>query len=487
MGNVNEKLLYLADTKTAIKNAIIAKGVDVDTETTFREYATKIGLIPTPEPDGGPIVRYFDYDGTILKEEIVISGQNSTPPLTPTHDLLTFNSWNNSSINITKDTDIGAIYDTTDGKSYLFITLTTISGLSPILYLNKATDDVLTVTWGDGQIVTSSSIGNINLTNTYLVDGDYTITIECSGVYGFGFGVSTQSIFGNTNYKYIAKNIYIGANIPSINLGFTNCQSLISVTIPTSVITSGLYAFRYCYSLIFVNIPNSVTTIGDNMFFNCTSLISVSLSTSITIIYNSAFGNCHSLLFLNIPISVTTIGSTEFGHCYNLKKIYLPNSIISIGLNAFINCYSLSSASVPFIEIAMFNYCHSLDNITIFRPTTLINNFAFNYCVKLTTINIPDSTTSIGDYTFRFCYSLTSLILPLSIISIGSGTFQDCFSLTDYVFNSIIPPTLANINAFTNINGITKIHVPDESIEAYKTATNWLTYADYIYPLSTRT
>ena len=45
MGTVNEKFTYLDGTKTAIKNAIIARGVPVATGDTFRSYASKIPLI----------------------------------------------------------------------------------------------------------------------------------------------------------------------------------------------------------------------------------------------------------------------------------------------------------------------------------------------------------------------------------------------------------------------------------------------------------
>lgn len=47
MGTTAEKLAYLADTKTAIKDAIVAKGVDMPEGTTFREYADKIATIPS--------------------------------------------------------------------------------------------------------------------------------------------------------------------------------------------------------------------------------------------------------------------------------------------------------------------------------------------------------------------------------------------------------------------------------------------------------
>ena len=42
MGNLNNKLNYLAETKTLIKNALISKGIDVSDEDTFRSYVYKI-------------------------------------------------------------------------------------------------------------------------------------------------------------------------------------------------------------------------------------------------------------------------------------------------------------------------------------------------------------------------------------------------------------------------------------------------------------
>ena len=45
MGTISDKLDYLAETKTAIKNAIIAKGQTVSDNDTFRSYAQKIAAI----------------------------------------------------------------------------------------------------------------------------------------------------------------------------------------------------------------------------------------------------------------------------------------------------------------------------------------------------------------------------------------------------------------------------------------------------------
>lgn len=47
MGSINEKLTYLKETKNKIKEAIVAKGVPVDDNATFRSYPDKITQIET--------------------------------------------------------------------------------------------------------------------------------------------------------------------------------------------------------------------------------------------------------------------------------------------------------------------------------------------------------------------------------------------------------------------------------------------------------
>ena len=73
MGTRADKLSYLTGTKTAIKNAIIAKGVDVEDTDTFRAYADKIGQI-----ESGGIPEYMMYT-------IVDDGATSVPTMPNAH------------------------------------------------------------------------------------------------------------------------------------------------------------------------------------------------------------------------------------------------------------------------------------------------------------------------------------------------------------------------------------------------------------------
>lgn len=87
MGTTADKLAYLADTKTAIKDAIVAKGVEIPDGTPFRQYADKVVGIPSgSETVSGNFLNslaefyYFDGDsaqktnGSLFESKDVAKG-----------------------------------------------------------------------------------------------------------------------------------------------------------------------------------------------------------------------------------------------------------------------------------------------------------------------------------------------------------------------------------------------------------------------------
>ena len=163
---------------------------------------------------------------------------------------------------------------------------------------------------------------------------------------------------------------------------------------------------------------------------------------------------------LTIPSGVTSIGAYAFYKCSNLSSIDIPNSVTTIDDYAFYKCSSLTSVIIP-------------------NSVTSIGTSAFQYCNYLTSIDIPNSVTSIGTNAFRYCMSLTSVTIPSGVTRIGQSTFNGCKHLTSITVNAITPPTLGSTNVFSNTNDC-PIYVPAESLEAYKSATNWSTYASRI-------
>ena len=131
-----------------------------------------------------------------------------------------------------------------------------------------------------------------------------------------------------------------------------------------------------------------------------------------------------------------------------------------------------------------FEFCSGLTSCTIGSGITSIGNGAFYECIALTSINLPNSVSYIGNTAFSFCSGLTSCTIGSGITSIGNFAFDNCSSLTSVTVNSLTPPTLSEYYVFDNTNDC-PIYVPSQSVSAYKSATNWSTYASRIQAIPT--
>ena len=167
----------------------------------------------------------------------------------------------------------------------------------------------------------------------------------------------------------------------------------------------------------------------------------------------------------NFPVC-TSIRNSAFQNCIKLTTVSFP-SCTSIGNSAFYNCTSLTTVSFP--------------------SCTSIGNSAFYYCTSLTTVSFPSCIT-IGNGIFQNCNKLTTVSFP-SCTSIGANVFYNCQSLSALYLNSVSKvTTLNNANAFTNtpISNSTylgyfgSIYVPLSLVDAFKSASNWVTYANRI-------
>lgn len=162
------------------------------------------------------------------------------------------------------------------------------------------------------------------------------------------------------------------------------------------------------------------------------SLTNITINTNVG---KYAFYGCTNLKSVVILDGVTVIGSNAFNGCSNLEYVKLPQSVITISSYAFGGCSKLQSVD--------------LQNVTFFADN------AFNSALLLKTLKVNVKTT-FGGNALRNS-KIETLVLTNDKMSILQGTLGTNTPITD---------------------GTGYIYVPGALLDDYKTATNWVTYAD---------
>lgn len=164
-----------------------------------------------------------------------------------------------------------------------------------------------------------------------------------------------------------------------------------------------------------------------------------------------------------------------FGGCTKLTKLIIPSSITSIAVNAFIKCSSLEN-----ITVNDSNAYYSSDNNGIMFNKDKTEICVYPPALGFESYVVSSSVTRICENAFSYCNNLKNITVPSSVTSIGVCAFmlessQDARTIT---MLSTVPPTLGLLAL--NNSGRNNVVVPKGCGDAYKTAENWSSYADYI-------
>ena len=142
------------------------------------------------------------------------------------------------------------------------------------------------------------------------------------------------------------------------------------------------------------------------------------------------------------------------------------------------------------IQAAAFYRCSALTTVELPVPGANIASDLgldmFRECASLHRVIIPEGWETLGDRFARQCTSLTLLDIPSTCNTIGSNLLT--LSMTAGSPHTIVvcragtPPTFGG---FGSDGEPLAVYVPDQSVEAYKSASGWNTYPRAIKPLST--
>jgi hypothetical protein len=214
------------------------------------------------------------------------------------------------------------------------------------------------------------------------------------------------------------------------------------------------------------------------------SVLAVYFSNKVTLITNYAFWHCYGLSHVSLSKSITTIGGYSYQYCRNLDVVIIPSSVAGFGSDVFYSCSSLHEIVYPNGITSMTGLSFADTSIKRFiMPDTVKGTVpnVFVTCYALEECVISKNVTGLSG-TFSNARGLKKLKLPN--VTTVEGAFAYANSCVEYDFSSNTSVPTANASSFTQISKIAKFIVPDELYDAWITASNWSSIADYIYKVS---
>ena len=254
------------------------------------------------------------------------------------------------------------------------------------------------------------------------------------------------------------------------NRVFSDCESLVFITMPESLKIIGNSAFENC-GLVSLTLPDSVIALCNSAFCHCDHLQSCSLPSQLTFLGAAVFAGCHQLHQLVLPTHLNTILGNPFAdtpicHIACLSKSFcvvddmlltadrrhlvsywghhehavLPEGLHCIGDSAFAFANELQSlvipASVEVIEPNAFSYCVHLSHVKLPPKLIEISDLVFFNCYGLVDIHLPEGIERIGAHSFESCHSLQQIVIPNSVKEIGDQALYNCMGMRSVVIGS---------------------------------------------------
>ena len=285
-----------------------------------------------------------------------------------------------------------------------------------------------------------------------------------------------------------SSNSFIPNTVTAIAKGaFSGRSGLPSLMIPKSVISIASDAFGGCSGLNTIIVEEGNPTYDSRN--NCNALIETAtnillkgcnnstIPSNVTTIGGGAFSGCAGLTSILIPNSVTTIGGYAFYQCNSLTSITIPSSVTTIGERAFLYCAGPNLLS---IRVEEGNPTYDSRN----NCNALIDTATDSLILGCKNAFIPDGVRTIGGLAFFKCSDMTSITIPNSVELIEVFAFQLCTNLQNvYCYAEQVPYALGQYGNLVfqdvDLSQIT-LHVPAESIEAYRAVDPWMYFGNIV-------
>lgn len=406
MGTIADKLTYLGQTKAEIRDAIVRKGVEVNAETTFREYAGKI-LEINAEGNGNDPLDWIRPTDWLRIDDRVTTGDQKFVGLHAISEDSNFISFT-ATADYTVDWGDGAVENFASGTQASHIY--SYSSFPKTETSAGYRQAIVTVTPQNGQDLTSINLQKRHRQPSLTYYSTGWMDIKMSGP------KMTSLVVGGSlmHHGFLEAFCFLGNNeITSFRRSFYSCPLLQSVILEdTSGANDFGYMFASCKAL--AKVPLFNTSKGEDfgyMFQACASLQKVPA-------FDTANGNSFSGMFASCPA---------------LQTIPLLNTVNGRSFSGmFLDCITLRT--VPLLDTSsgtefrsMFLGCTLLRNIPLLNTISGIEFIAmFSSCEALRTIPLLDTTKGTE---FRSMFHSCSALESVPLLKTAEGAFfNDMFA-----------------------------------------------------------
>ena len=203
----------------------------------------------------------------------------------------------------------------------------------------------------------------------------------------------------------------------------------------------GAWCFQLNRTLISVTLPDSIVKIGSGAFVACSALTKVELPPHLAYIGGSAFEYCTNLSNIVLPNTLTYIGTRAFAECSALKSVVLPSKLVDCGEEIF-NGAGIETVEfengLEVIPVAAFANTQ-LKTVVLPSSIRILGASAFAGCNQLLSITLNDGLISVGNHSLAGASQLTEIIIPASVNDITELAFDMCRALQKVKFEGNAP------------------------------------------------
>ena len=306
---------------------------------------------------------------------------------------------------------------------------------------------------------------------------------------------------------------------------FLGCRSMVSITLPHTLVSIGDYCFDECWSLESMTVlATEPPVVGQNAFEEVNKNLLLTVPCGVSDAYQDAAGwseftniqeDCASLFVINVDLTPNASGTVTGAGTYQVNATCTLSAMPYIGytfLNWTENGEEISSDATYSFTVtghrnltANFLATASADYIVFADPATKaicvehwdINgdgelSYAeaaavtewhgeFDYA-SITSFDELQYFTGLTTVGFYITYYMTSVILPNSITRIGYYGFAWCNALTSIVIPNSV--TTIDANAFIGCEHMSSVTIGNSVTEIHDAAFHMCTGLETIYVLA---